>query len=75
MATSSPRAWQSHLVGRVAEETFREQLAADNHVPAHGENADESQRSGDRIDALADNFVQFHDLGEKTAAPEESGCR
>ena len=42
-----------HLVGGVAEEALREELAADDDVPAHREDADERQHAGHDVDAPA----------------------
>jgi hypothetical protein len=56
---------QGHLVGGVAEKTLGEQLAADDDVPAHGEDADEREAAGDGVDALADDFGSLQDLGDE----------
>src|SRR5271157_2761270 len=56
---------QAHLVGGVAEKALGKQLPADHHVPAHGKNADQGQRSGDYIEALADDFIELHHLRQE----------
>src|SRR5208282_4938038 len=41
-----------------------EKLPANHYVPAHGENADDGQASGQRVDAFADRAGQTHDLSQ-----------
>src|ERR1051326_4741006 len=53
---------EAHLISGVAEETFGEELAADDDIPAHGEDADNSEASGDGIDALAHGLGELQDL-------------
>ena len=60
-----------HLVGRVAEEALREQLAADHHVPAHREDADEGQRAGHDVDPLPRRFTQADELDQRQERDRE----
>src|ERR1035437_5432933 len=53
---------EGHLVGGVSEEALGEKLAANDDVPAHGEDADLDKASDDDVDAAANHGGQLGDL-------------
>src|ERR1700690_1666815 len=53
---------KGHFISGVAEKTLGKKLAADYDVPAHGENPDDGERSGERVDAFADRVGQLQNL-------------
>jgi hypothetical protein len=55
---------EGHLVGGVSEEALGEELAADDDVPAHGEDADLDEAAGDDVDAAPNHRGEFGDLND-----------
>src|ERR1035437_9811899 len=59
---------ERHLIRRVAEEALREELAADDDVPAHRQDPNERQAPRDRIDPLPGSVGQLDKLGHRQEA-------
>src|ERR1017187_1758608 len=55
---------EAHLVGGVSEEALGEELAANDDVPAHGEDTDLDKASSDDVDAAANHGGQLCDLND-----------
>ena len=65
-----------HLVSGVAEKALREELAADDHVPAHGEDADQGQAARrSAYIALRARFGESQQLRRPPAAPAAPASR
>src|SRR5579863_4373383 len=65
---------EAHFVSGVSQEAFGEKLAADDDVPAHGEDADHCQTSSYGVYALADRIGKRHQLGKTEERDRHHGA-